>query len=963
MARHDTAAVANVNDAPTGSVTIDDTTPTQGQTLTAANTLADVDGLGAISYQWQRGGVNIAGATGASYTTTQADVGQLLRVVANYTDGQGTAESVASAATAAVANVNDAPTGNVTIDDTTPTQGQTLNAANTLADVDGLGAISYQWQRGGVNIAGATGAAYTTTQADVGQLLRVVASYTDAQGTAESVASADTAAVANVNDAPTGSVTIDDTTPTQGQTLNAANTLADVDGLGAISYQWQRGGVNIAGATGASYTTTQADVGQLLRVVASYTDAQGTAESVASADTAAVANVNDAPTGSVTIDDTTPTQGQTLNAANTLADVDGLGAISYQWQRGGVNIVGATGAAYTTTQADVGQLLRVVASYTDGQGTAESVASADTAAVANVNDAPTGGVTIDDTTPTQGQTLTAANTLADVDGLGAISYQWQRGGVNIAGATGAAYTTTQADVGQLLRVVASYTDGQGTAESVASADTAAVANVNDAPTGSVTIDDTTPTQGQTLNAANTLADVDGLGAISYQWQRGGVNIAGATGAAYTTTQADVGQLLRVVASYTDGQGTAESVASADTAAVANVNDAPTGSVTIDDTTPTQGQTLNAANTLADVDGLGAISYQWQRGGVNIAGATGATYTTTQADVGQLLRVVASYTDGQGTAESVASADTAAVANVNDAPTGSVTIDDTTPTQGQTLNAANTLADVDGLGAISYQWQRGGVNIAGATGAAYTTTQADVGQLLRVVASYTDAQGTAESVASADTAAVANVNDAPTGSVTIDDTTPTQGQTLTAANTLADVDGLGAISYQWQRGGVNIAGATGATYTTTQADVGQLLRVVASYTDGQGTAESVAIGRHRRRGQRQRCTDRQVTIDDTTPTQGQTLTAANTLADVDGLGAISYQWQRGGVEHRGCDGSHLHHDAGRCGSVAARGRQLHRRARHGRERGSRQTPPRWPTSTMRPPAASRSTTPRRLRVRR
>ena len=281
----------------------------------------------------------------------------------------------------------------------------------------------------------------------------------------------------------------------------------------------------------------------------------------------------------------------------SLADVDGLGAISYQWQRGGVNIAGATGATYTTTQADVGQLLRVVGSYTDGQGAAESVASSDTTAVANVNDAPTGSVTIDDTTPTQGQTLTAANTLADMDGLGGISYQWQRGGVNIAGATGASYTTTQADVGQLLRVVASYTDGQGTAESVVSADTAAVANVNDAPTGGVTIDDTTPTQGQTLNAANTLADVDGLGPISYQWQRGGVDIAGATGAAYTTTQADVGQLLRVVASYTDGQGTAESVVSADTSAVVNVNDTPTGSVTIDDTTPTQGQTLTAANTL------------------------------------------------------------------------------------------------------------------------------------------------------------------------------------------------------------------------------------------------------------------------------------------------------------------------------------------------------------------------------
>ena len=54
--------------------------------------------------------------------------------------------------------------------------------------------------------------------------------------------------------------------------------------------------------------------------------------------------------------------------------------------------------------------------------------------------------------------------------------------------------------------------------------------------------------------------------------------------------------------------------------------------------------------------------------MNIAGATGATYTLADADVGH-IRVVASYTDGHGTAESVTSARPSAVANVNDAPTG------------------------------------------------------------------------------------------------------------------------------------------------------------------------------------------------------------------------------------------------------------------------------------------------------
>ena len=37
-----------------------------------------------------------------------------------------------------------------------------------------------------------------------------------------------------------------------------------------------------------------------------------------------------------------------------------------------------------------------------------------------------------------------------------------------------------------------------------------------------------------------------------------------------------------------------------------------------------------------------------RRAVDIAGATGDTYTLTQADVGAAITVVASYTDGQGT---------------------------------------------------------------------------------------------------------------------------------------------------------------------------------------------------------------------------------------------------------------------------------------------------------------------------
>ena len=195
-----TAAVANVNDAPTGTVTISGT-PTEDQTLTASNTLADADGLGTITYHWLRGGVD-TGATGSTYLLGDADVGAQISVRANYTDGHGTAEAVTSAVTAAVANVNDAPTGSVTISGT-PTEDQMLTASNTLADADGLGTITYHWLRGGVD-TGATGSTYLLGDADVGAQISVRANYTDGHGTAEAVTSAVTAAVANVNDAPTG---------------------------------------------------------------------------------------------------------------------------------------------------------------------------------------------------------------------------------------------------------------------------------------------------------------------------------------------------------------------------------------------------------------------------------------------------------------------------------------------------------------------------------------------------------------------------------------------------------------------------------------------------------------------------------------------------------------------------------------------------------------------------------------
>jgi VCBS repeat-containing protein len=236
-----TATVLNddVNSPPTGGVTITGN-QTQNQTLTAnTSALADANGLGTLHYQWKSGG-QVVGSDQSTYVAVEADVGKTITVTVSYTDQGGTAESVTSAATGPIVNVNDPPTGQVTISGTR-TEDQTLTASNTLSDPDGIppGAISYHWQRdtgvGFADIGGATATTYTLGDADVNARLRVVASYTDGHSTAESVASSPTSLIANINDAPVLQPVSPVLTPiTEDDVSNAGQTVASIVG-GSIS--------------------------------------------------------------------------------------------------------------------------------------------------------------------------------------------------------------------------------------------------------------------------------------------------------------------------------------------------------------------------------------------------------------------------------------------------------------------------------------------------------------------------------------------------------------------------------------------------------------------------------------------------------------------------------------------------------------------------------------------------------
>ncbi len=908
-----TANVANLNDSPTGSVTISGTV-TQGQTLTAVtSTIVDPDGPASLtfSYQWKRDSTDISSATSRTYILTQADVGKAITVIVSWTDAGSIVETLTSTATAKVANMNDPPTGAVTISGTV-TQGQTLTAVtSTIVDPDGPSSLTftYQWNRGGNPISSATGSTYTLTQADVGKAISVTVSWTDAGSIVETLTSAATANVTNANDPPTGAVTITGTV-TQGQTLTAdTSTIVDPDGPASLtfSYQWKRDSTDISSATSRTYILTQADVGKAITVIVSWTDAGSIVETLTSAATANVANLNDSPTGSVTISGTV-TQGQTLTAVtSTIVDPDGPASLtfSYQWKRDSTDISSATSRTYILTQADVGKAITVIVSWTDAGSIVETLTSTATAKVANMNDPPTGAVTISGTV-TQGQTLTAVtSTIVDPDGPSSLTftYQWNRGGNPISSATGSTYTLTQADVGKAISVTVSWTDAGSIVETLTSAATANVTNANDPPTGAVTITGTV-TQGQTLTAdTSTIVDPDGPASLtfSYQWKRDSTDISSATSRTYILTQADVGKAITVIVSWTDAGSIVETLTSTATAKVANMNDPPTGAVTISGTV-TQGQTLTADTSgISDPDGPSNLTftYQWNRGGNPISSATGSTYTLTQADVGKAISVTVSWTDAGSIVETLTSAATANVTNANDPPTGAVTITGTV-TQGQTLTAdTSTIVDPDGPASLtfSYQWKRDSTDISSATSRTYILTQADVGAAISVAVSWTDAGSIVETLTSDATANVANLNDSPTGSVTISGTV-TQGQTLTAVtSTIVDPDGPASLtfSYQWKRDSTDISSATSRTYILTQADVGAAISVAVSWTDAGSIVETLTSTATAKVANMNDPPTGAVTISGTV-TQGQTLTAVtSTIVDPDGPSSLTftYQWNRGG----------------------------------------------------------------------
>src|SRR5205823_3805225 len=170
---------------------------TAQRSFALSSTRGSWDGIGnAYAYQWQRDGVDIPDATGATYTLTPADEGARVRVRVTATNPDG---SVA-AASGATATVPAAPPVNTARPAISGTAVRSSTLTSTSGAWSGIGnAYAYQWQRdsgaGFVNIAGATDTTYTLSMADEGARVRLLITAANPDG-AIAAASGATATVA-----------------------------------------------------------------------------------------------------------------------------------------------------------------------------------------------------------------------------------------------------------------------------------------------------------------------------------------------------------------------------------------------------------------------------------------------------------------------------------------------------------------------------------------------------------------------------------------------------------------------------------------------------------------------------------------------------------------------------------------------------------------------------------------------
>ncbi len=764
-----------------------------------------------LTYQWRKGGVNIGGATSSSYTITGVVAGD----AGNYDVVVSSPCGLSTTSSTAVLTVG------VTSIGTQPVNQAVCPGNNVTFSVVASGAgLTYQWRKGGVSISGATSSSYTINGVVAGDAANYDVVVTGTCGIVTS----------NIATLTVNSITAISTNPLTQSVCAGANVTFTVaaTGTGVLTYQWRKGGVNIGGATSSSYTINSVvagDAGNYDVVVI------GTCGSATSA--AAVLTVN-----AVTVITVQPANQSSCIGGSVTFNVTATGTgLSYQWQKGGVNIGGATLSSYTINPVGAGNAATYTVIVTGTCGTITSGGATLTI---------TAGTIINTQPTAQSSCLGGSVTFSvSASGSGTLTYQWKKNGVDIGGATLSSYTINPVTAGDAANYSVVVTSGCGSTASNSVALTII-------PATAITVQ---PANQTVCSGANATFTVTATGNnLIYQWRKAGINISGATLSSYTIIAVAAGDVANydVVVTGTCGAVTSTVVSLA------------LGNVVIG--TQPASQTVCAGNNVTfSVSATGsAITYQWRKGGVNIGGAISSSITltgTTAADAGS-YDVIVTGICGAATSN-------IATLTINTLP--SIT---TQPSSQTVCAGSNVTFTVAATGtALTYQWRKGGANISGATSSAFAingVVAGDAGNYDVVVS------GTCSPFITSGTATL-TIAQPPTIS-----TQPVSQTVFIFSNvTFTVVAGGNGLTYQWRKGGVNISGATSPSFTITGiavADAGNY-DVVVTGTCSPAVISNIAV-----------LTVNSVTIT-TQPVNQSVCTGSNVIFSVTANGVnLTYQWQ-------------------------------------------------------------------------
>jgi hypothetical protein len=326
---------------------------------------------------------------------------------------------------------------------------------------------------------------------------------------------------------------------------------------------------------------------------------------------------------------------------------------------------------------------------------------------------------------------------------------------------------------------------------------------------------------------------------TYQWLRDGGAISGQTALTYTVTDADRGHQISVRATGTrDGYQTGTTTSNV---IVGIAGDAPVATTSV--AIHGAGKVGTAITSTPPVWDNAAVttSYQWQRGGTDISGATSATYTVVPEDVGQTLTLVA--TGSRSGYDPGTSISGGVVAMLGDpaVATQAVAITGPNTRTGTLWTASPPTWNVTGVN-TAYQWFRDGGPIPGATGTTYRLTDADIGTSVTVRATGTR-PGYQPGVSISNAVAVSPLDPLVASTAPAVTGVAAVKETLTASSGTWQVSSGLSFTYQWFVGGQAVAKETGSSYVVRARDAGLPVSVrVVSTADGwaSGAATSAAV---------------------------------------------------------------------------------------------------------------------------